>query len=98
MGPPVGKVTIPNNKTNPYRVPKGMFNCEEDLYVTGMHSIRINDFFVYAKYLNLKQIQHYELLKYYHIEIDDFFLFCAGSWMHQRLEKLPLIIERSFLS
>jgi hypothetical protein len=65
----------PNNKTLPYKVPKGKFNAIEDLYITPAHGLRVRNFFIPAcqiKGFEQEKETEEKVLTYYHITTDNF--------------------------
>lgn len=56
--------------TNPYVIPKGMFNATEKLLISPNHKVSVKDKMVESKFLNLRQDYHKGILTYYNIELE----------------------------
>lgn len=59
----------------PYRLPSGMLGCNEDLYLSQGHAIKVGNNFFLPEHLNLTRLSIEEFLelkedKYYHIELE----------------------------
>jgi hypothetical protein len=65
----VTKVAASRN-TNPYVIPKGMFNATEKLLISPNHKVSVKGKMLESKFLNLRQDYHKGILTYYNIELE----------------------------
>jgi hypothetical protein len=65
----VSKVSA-SRETNPYVIPKGMFNATEKLLISPNHKVSVKGRMVESKFLNLRQDYHKGILTYYNIELE----------------------------
>jgi hypothetical protein len=65
----VSKVAA-SRETNPYVIPKGMFNATEKLLISPNHKVSVKGRMVESKFLNLRQDYHKGILTYYNIELE----------------------------
>lgn len=57
-------------ETNPYRIPKGLYKATEDLLISPLHCVKVEDKMIEAKDLGLVQEKLTGTLTYYNIEMD----------------------------
>jgi hypothetical protein len=66
-------------ETNPYMIPKGMFNATRDILISPDHCVKVGDKMVPAKELGLEQQMFDGILDYYNIEFDEWYsMFVSG--------------------
>jgi len=66
-------------ETNPYMIPKGMFNATRDILISPDHCVKVGDKMVPAKELGLEQQLFDGILDYYNIEFDEWYsMFVSG--------------------
>jgi hypothetical protein len=68
-----------SKNTNPYIIRKGTFKAREDLLISPDHCVKVLDKMIPAKYLDLEQQDMTGTLRYYNIQLEDWYnMFVAG--------------------
>jgi hypothetical protein len=87
----------PGKTTNPYRIPKGLYNATEDLLISPAHKVMVDGTLIEARSLGLEQIEQTEIT-YYNLGITGYSsMIVAGVEVESLGETVTMTLPPKYL-